>query len=509
MYNLIFSNKVRTFSEIVTDFQLDSFKTEYEKNSNRSLSLTLYKTYENSDIFNMIQNENILTWMGQDYIIKTTNPKSNNVTLLNDVFATHIMYEFQGHYVPKKEEDNDENESSVIKMYLKDFLEFIFKGNKQGFKYFVHGDFKDKKTIESLGDKNGIEALNEGAEIFNFIYYADNKDIHIYDEKSFYFSRDIDVIGGYDTSDSDIKIDTQNQKTYIKGYGKKRPSKEYNNYNPIKTPQVNLKGTFIKKGTWYTEKIGNSYSVNINCKWGNETIKWSLKKGFLGGMVKVYIDNEVIGTYNQYNKTAKTETVEISKNVSKGNHVIKVEFIGKSSNVDYGKKAPVMYIGTEKTNIINLSAELKGDDLYYTVAEYKSPYYDNSVPKEAPTVYYNNITEKDDLLEKLKKVLEDEPTIELSTTYIGKDDITERDEVFFKHNGLGFDTYLKVISITRSHPLLNLPIEVGFSNKKNDMISIQRRITKKINSVSNYTKSDEFTMPRIATDSFGSVLTNE
>src|SRR5699024_11002776 len=173
----------------------------------------------------MIQNENILTWMGQDYIIKTTNPKSNNVTLLNDVFATHIMYEFQGHYVPKKEEDNNENESSVIKMYLKDFLEFIFKGNKQGFKYFIHGDFKDKnknnekdfsfikmylkyflefifkgnkqgfkyfihgdfkdkKTIESLGDKNGIEALNEGAEIFNFIYYADNKDIHIYDEKS-------------------------------------------------------------------------------------------------------------------------------------------------------------------------------------------------------------------------------------------------------------------------------------------------------------------------------------
>ena len=61
MYNLIFSNKAKTFSEIVTDFQLDSFKTEYEKNSNRSLSLTLYKTYKNSDIFNMIQNENILS----------------------------------------------------------------------------------------------------------------------------------------------------------------------------------------------------------------------------------------------------------------------------------------------------------------------------------------------------------------------------------------------------------------------------------------------------------------
>src|SRR5699024_10029356 len=109
---------------------------------------------------------------------------------------------------------------------------------------------------------------------------------------------------------------------------------------------------------------------------------------------------------------------------------------------DYGKKAPVMYIGTEKTTIINFSAELKGDDLYYTVAEYKSQYYENSVPKEAPTVYYNNITEKDDLLEKLKKLLEEEQKIDLTTTYITKHDITERHEVLYKHNGLRFDIYL-------------------------------------------------------------------
>lgn len=508
MYNLILSNKNKTFSEIVTDFKIDSFKTEYEKNANRSLSLTFYKTYKNSDIYNMIQNENILTWLNQDYIIKTTNPKSDNVSLINDVTATHIMYEFQGHYVPKKEEE-EESTDSAIKMYLKDYLEYIFKGNKQGFTYSIKGDFPNKQTIESLGDKNGIESLNDGAEIFNFIYYANNKHITIYDDKNFYMDNGIDIIGGYNTSESDIKIDTQSQKTYIKGYGKKRATKEYKNYNPTKTPELHLNGKFEKTGTWYTETINSYYSKTINFKWGKEALTWSFKKGSLGGLVKIYLDDEEIGIYNQHNKTTTTETIEIAKNISKGNYTIKVVFQGKSPNVDYGKNKPRMYVGTEKTTIFNATADLKGDSLYYTVAEYKSPYYDNSVPKQAPTVYYNNITNKDDLLVKLKKELDDEPSVEFSTVFTGSEDITERDEVYFKHAGLGFDTYLKVVSITSSHPLLGLPKEVTFSNKKNDMVSLQRKITKKINSVNNFQSSREFVMPRIASDSFGSVLINE
>lgn len=509
MSNLILSNKSETFSEIVTDFKLESFKSEYEKNSNRSLSVSFYKTNKNADIYNMIQNESILTWLNQDYIIKTTNPKSDNVTLTNDVSATHIMYEFQGHYVPKKEKEAEEESESAINMYLKDYLSYIFKDNKQGFTYSVVGSFPSKKLIESLGDKNGIESLNEGAEIFNYIYHADNKHITIYDDVNFYKDRGIDILGGYNTSDSDIKVDTQAQKTFIKGYGKKIPSKEYKNYTAIKTPSIRTTGTIVKSGTWYTEQVNAYYYSNITCKWGNETITWSLKKGSLGGMVRVYFDNEDLGTFNQYSKTTATDTIELTKRVQKGNHTVKVVFLGKTPKVDYGKNKPRMYIGTEKTTMFNSTAVLEGDKQYYAVAEYKSPYYNNSVPKEAPTVYYNNITNEKDLQDKLKKVLEDEPSIELVTTYTGKDIINERDEVYFKHKGLDFDTKLKVVSISSSHPSLGLPIEVGFSNKKNDMISIQRQLTRKINSVNNLASSNNFSMPRIASDSFGSVLVSE
>ena len=79
-------------------------------------------------------------------------------------------------------------------------------------------------------------------------------------------------------------------------------------------------GTFVKEGTWYTEIVGNSFTKRFNCKWGNETLTWTIKKGSLGGMVRVYLDNETIGSYNSYSRTTTTEQIIIAKNLSKGNH---------------------------------------------------------------------------------------------------------------------------------------------------------------------------------------------
>ena len=73
---------------------------------------------------------------------------------------------------------------------------------------------------------------------------------------------------------------------------------------------------------------------------------------------------------------------------------------------------------------------------------------------------------------------------------------------------------LKVVKITEYHPLLNQPMEIDFSNKKTDIVKIQQSINKKIKKVDKQIRSgnlsnSNFTMPRIASDSFGSVLINE
>ena len=516
MENLILTNPTRTISELITDFDIGSFKYEDEVNNAREISFSVYKTATNSDIFNMIQNESIVTWRGQEYVIKVTDPSSDNVTLTNAVTATHIMYEFQNHYIDRDLEDeelnsDDEEEEASPLLSLKQYLDFGFKDNKLGYTYKIVGDFKDRVAVGELGDKNGIEYLVEGSTLFDYYFRADNKTIFIYDEANFSTMSDIEIIGGYNTDEVRVSINTQDQKTYVKGYGKKKTKAETKNYDPTKPADLKYSGTFIKEGTWYSEQIGATFSKTFSCEWGNETMEFSLKKMSLGGIVELYLDNESLGQFKTYSKTATTEKIIVGKSLAQGSHTFKCVFVGKQSGVDYKTKKPRMYVGTEKTTVLNLTAVLKGEDIYHTTATYKSPFYDPKNPKVAPTVYDDTISDKEELEAKLKAELVDEPVVELSTNYLDADEITVRDKIYFKHKALGFDSILKVVKITGSHPLLNQPVEVEFSNNKNDIVKIQQEIGNRIKNVDRAVKSGSlgsgsFTMPKLASDSIGSVL---
>ena len=520
MDNLIITNSDNTFSELLIDYDLGSFKYEKETNSNRSISFTAFKTSYNYDIYNLLQNEAIILWRGQKYIIKTTSPKSNNIMITNEITAHHIMFEFQNHYISKDLEseelnnDEDEEQSTSTAWTLQQYLDFGFKNNKLGYTYKIIGDFKKRIAIDEVGDKNGIEFLTEGAELFGYIFWADNKNIYIYDEKNYNKVSDIEFIGGYNIDEASVSVNTQEQKTVITGYGKKKTKTETKNYSPVKPPDLTYKGKFFKEGTWRTQEVGASYEKRFECKWGNETLTWSLKKLSRGGLLDVYLDNELIGRYSCYSHTARSEQIVIARNLSKGWHTFKAVHRGKDPNVKEYKTAPTMYVGTEKSTTLNLTAVLKGDDLYYVSDTYYSPYYDKNNPKIAPTIFDDNILDRNELRQRLIQELNDEPIVELSTNYLGDEKISERDLVYFKHNGLGFDTMLKVVKITEYHPLLNQPMEIDFSNKKTDIVKIQQSINKKIKKVDKQIRSgnlsnSNLTMPRIASDSFGSVLINE
>ena len=72
---LILKNKKGTYGEILTDFDFGSFKYEYEKNNERSISFTIYKSNTNADIFETILNEMLIVWKGQTYVIKSISLK--------------------------------------------------------------------------------------------------------------------------------------------------------------------------------------------------------------------------------------------------------------------------------------------------------------------------------------------------------------------------------------------------------------------------------------------------
>ena len=529
MESLILKNKKGTYGEILTDFDFGSFKYEYEKNNERSVSFTIFKTTSNSDIFDAMLNEMLILWKGQEYVIKSTSVKHDGAIVSNDVTAKHIFMEFQNHYIQKDLENEEMNseettdEESKPTMTLEQYIEFGFKGNKLGFTYEIKGTFNKRVEVDELGNKNGMEFLTEGAELFDYIYFADNKKIYIYDEATFYQMADIPLIYKYNSSEVQATITTTDVKTYIQGYGKKKTKAETKNYKPMKPKDLSYSGTFIKDGTWRTENVGDSYTKTFNCKWGNETLEWTLKKMAKGGLLDIYLDSDLVGRYECYSKTATSEKIVIARNLSKGKHTFKAVFRGAKPGIDYKKSKPCMYVGTEKSTILNLTAVLKGSDIYHAYAEYKSPNIDAFGFSEAPTVFDDNALDKEELLKKIKDELNDQPTVEVSTNYlgsveekhyIGHDDIKENNTIRFIHQPLGYNLNLKVVKLTASHPLVNEPVEVDFSNSPTDIIKIQQGISRNIKKVNNLVKGgslggSSFTMPKLASDSIGSVLVDE
>lgn len=490
MDSLVLMNQKKTYAEILTDLDFESFKYEYEQNNERSITFTIFKTNSNSDIFDSIVNEMYILWKGQEYVIKSTALNHNGTIVSNEVVAKHCFMELQNHYVEKDLEnedlnDNESNEENKSTYTLEQYLDFGFDGNELGFKYIIKGNFSRRVPIEEMGGKNGIEHLVEGAELFGYIYFADNRTIYIYDKETFYQLVDFPIIYRYNNDEITATTDTLNLKTYIKGYGKKRSKAETKNYNPIKPPDLTYSGNFIRKGTWRTEEVGAYYEKEIYCKWGNETLTWSLKKMPNGGVLDVYIDNKLINRYTCYSRRTLSESIVIKKGLTKGKHKFKAVFRGSDPNVKSYKSTPVMYVGTEKSTTLNLTAVLKGNDIYHTSAEYKSPNYEVLGHMQAPTVYDDNAIDKKDLLESMKANLQDEPVVEVTTNYIGLDRITENSTVRFIHKPIGFNLILKVIKLTEPHPYLNKPVQVEFSNARDDIIKIQQNINNKIKKMKN------------------------
>lgn len=494
MYNLVVKDRQRKIGEIYSDFYPDTFKYEYEKNNERQLTLTAFKTYENADLFGLLINESILMWKGQEYVIKSTSIKNDNLMTTNDIVAKHIFMDFSKHYIEKdlenEELNGDTDDKNKPTYSLEQYLDFGFRGNKLGFKYKIIGKFPNRVMIDDLGDKNGMEYLTEGADLFGYIYFADNKTIYIYSEEEFYKRSDEVIRYAENTDEVAIETISTDIQTYIKGYGKKKTTKETKNYSPIKTPSLKLNGTFIKKGTWRTEKVGASYETPIKCNWGNETLEFNLKKGENGGMWDFYLDDNLLFTVTCWYRTTTTERIIVAKNLSKGNHTFKAVFKGADPNINYKKNIPCGYVGTEKATILNLTAVLKGEELYHYKYEYKSPKnYNVFGHSQAPTIYDDNVESQKELEELVQSSLQDEPVVEVSTNYLGFEQIKENHTVRLFHKPLGFNTDIKVVKLTESHPIMNEPVSIEFSNAKKDIIEIHNEMLRRVKSTSSAIKA--------------------
>lgn len=360
---------------------------------------------------------------------------------------------------------------------LKEYLDYGFKNNIAGFTYNIIGNFPQREQIKDIGGRNLLEHLSQGAEIYNYIYYAENRTINIYSLGEYGELADEPLIYNYNTDEITVNTDIKDLETYISGYGAKLTKAETANYTPIKVRDITLSGNFNKKGTYYTEQRNAKYTANLTAKYGNEMLQYNMKKGTLGGLVEVKLDGEVVNTFDTYSESAETEKVIIGTKLNKGKHTIEVAFKGPSKRGKYDdNKNPRMYVGTNKTTLFNSTAILTGNQVYKWFREYRSPNYDSFQFRQAPTLYVDNVDTAEELEEQLANSIKDTPTVEVSTSYIGTENIKHNSIVRLVHKPMDFNTDLRVVKLTKPHPYSQSRTEVEFSNAQSSLLQIQRQL---------------------------------
>lgn len=496
-------NLESTICENLIDVDYGSFRNTYELNESQTITFTAYRSSHNRFVFDLIICENFVIYHGEKYVIKQTTPKVEGNTVSVEVTAYHIMYEFQNHYVESNNVESEETTSDVVKEYtLDEYLKYGFSNQLPlvKFNYKIIGEFNQKVKIDDIGAKNGIEFVKDTVELFGCIVYPDDTTICFYKPELFYRTSEQIIRYRYNTDTVTATVSTLDLRTAIKVYGKKYTSEEKKNYSPIKTPSVKYTGTFIKDQTYRTEVVGAKATINFKCKFGDETVRFTIKKGKQGGLYNLFLDGKKLKQISCYAKTAQSETIDLVKHVEQGAHKLEMVFVGEDPKHPMpepekpkSKKAkpkpklkPCMYVGTEKSTVLDLIADNSGDKAYKAIVDYVSPEgsrlyglrYANSVTNE-------ELETKTDLEKFAKTQINPTPKTELDLNYISRENLTPRDTVFFVHELMGYNTELKIIKLDVGHPFADTIADVAFSNEIKDMVQIQQALNKRLNAQDN------------------------
>lgn len=492
-----------TICENLIDVDYGSFRNTYELNESQSITFTAYRSSHNRFVFDLIICENFVVYQGEKYVIKQTSPKVEGNIVSIDVTAFHVMYEFQNHYVESNKNEDESSNSDEGKEYtLAEYLKYGFARQLTlvKFDYKIIGDFNQKVKIDELGSKNGVEFIKDSVELFGCIVYPTDTTIGFYTPEAFYRTSENIIRYRYNTDTVTATVSTLDLRTAIKVYGKKYTSEEKSNYSPIKTPSIKFTGTFIKEQTYRTEIVGAKATINFKCKFGDETIRFTIKKGKQGGLYNLFLDGKKLKQISCYAKSAQSETIDLIKHVEQGAHKIEMVFVGEDPahpmpepEKPKSKKAkpkaklkPCMYVGTEKATVLNLIANNSGEKGYKAIVDYVSP----NASRLYGIRYANSVTNEDldnetDLRKFAKTQISDTPKTELDLNYISHDNLTPRDTVFFVHELMGYNTELKIVKLDIGHPFSDTIADVSFSNEIKDMVQIQQALNKRLTAQDN------------------------
>ncbi|SQC70604.1 Prophage endopeptidase tail [Listeria fleischmannii subsp. fleischmannii] len=124
--------------------------------------------------------------------------------------------------------------------------------------------------------------------------------------------------------------------------------------------------------------------------------------------------------------------------------------------------------------------EGRSDDDYYVTAVYKSREVERWGEREAKPVSDERFTNREPLLNWAKTQIIDTPEVSLDLVYTDREPISERKKVWFIHEIMGYNLWLKIERMTVYHPYAQKPPELGFMGRPKDLLQIQQKLQRSV-----------------------------
>lgn len=236
-------NFERTKKELVTDFDVESFKVDdTDEVFNVDFDVSLIRPAYNETSYNLIECESIIIYDGQEFVIKQCTESASGSVCTKSVTAIHIFHTIQDGY--------QYDVISGVKS-INECLTHIFKADKQGFKYEVvnTNGIIGRVEQENFGNANLLKLIDEVMKDYDVTVVKDNKKMTFYPNEYFSKKTNNQIRYLFNTDSVSFSIDTLNFKTQIKGSGKRK--------DPPEGKEV---------GDWYFEPI--IYTSPQAKKWG-------------------------------------------------------------------------------------------------------------------------------------------------------------------------------------------------------------------------------------------------
>lgn len=105
---------------------MSTFQVTWAKNQSWQLQFTAYD--DKSTAYGLLNVENVITFNGQDYVIKQSVPNYTTGFTTIAITATHIMYDCNKVYQVNMKGNSD----SALTYTPDDVMAFVFNGNTEG-----------------------------------------------------------------------------------------------------------------------------------------------------------------------------------------------------------------------------------------------------------------------------------------------------------------------------------------------------------------------------------------